>query len=166
MSVGVASFGVGNVLELAIIAFIVVSIGYLMWRGGAANPVGTGGIDRRLRAVSRKADEIERRVETIEREGASVADVARLEAQMAAHATEMKLMSDRVAALPGQIEANRAAIERMAAALPDIASRQRALADLLAGVREEGAARTKSIEHLSKQVDRLYDVLVPRGLKK
>ena len=37
-----------NWFEAAIIVFIVVAIGLTVWRGGAANPEGTGSLGRKL----------------------------------------------------------------------------------------------------------------------
>lgn len=125
-----------NILELAIIAFIVVGMGVAIWKGGAANPVGTGRLDRRLghmdrelKGVVTKVGEIEKQVEDIDGRAASKNDIKRLERQLKDHT------------------------ERAAAMARDIAS-----------IRESMAARQASTEHVRRQVDALYDVIVKKGM--
>lgn len=125
-----------NMLELAIIAFIACGIGAAIWRGGAANPVGTGGLDRKLTKlggelgeVRVKVTEIEERVEDIDRREAKVADIKRLERQLAAHS-----------------------------------QRTEAMARDIAQIRETAAARQAAGEHVSRQVDALYEVIVRKGM--
>ena len=38
----------GKLLELAIIAVILMGIGFVIWRGGAANPVSTGTVQHKV----------------------------------------------------------------------------------------------------------------------
>jgi len=76
-----------SIVEWAIIGFIIVSIGYHVWRGGAANPESTGKLGRRLAGLSIKVNQIDERVghvegkvDKIELDGATTKDIEALEA--------------------------------------------------------------------------------------
>ena len=76
-------------LEGAIVAFIVASLLWFVWRGGAANPEGTGAVARRVNALraevgslSGRVDKVASEVKKLERESASTADIQRLEAKV------------------------------------------------------------------------------------
>jgi uncharacterized protein YoxC len=134
-----------NLLELAIIAFIVVGIGLSIWRGGARNPVGTGSLDKRLSKIGgevasmkTKVGEIEGRVEAFEATVASVDDILRLER----------------------------AITKMSEALPDLESRQRALSDKIGEHAATSAATGAQVTHINRQVDLIYQTLVTKGMGK
>ena len=127
-----------NLLELAIIAFIVIGIAAAIWRGGAQNPVGTGGLKDGLTEVKAKLGEIETRVEAVETKAASTEDVKRLED----------------------------AVAKLAEILPDIEARQRALSDKIGKHASTSAATGAKVEHISKQVDLIYSVLVPKGMER
>jgi chromosome segregation ATPase len=127
-----------NLLELAIIAFIVLGIAAAIWRGGAQNPVGTGGLNTQLIEVKAKLGEIETRVEAVETKAASTEDIERLEE----------------------------AVGRLAQTLPDIEARQRALSDKVGKHAATSAATAAEVKHISKQVDLIYSVLVPKGMEK
>jgi archaellum component FlaC len=125
-----------NTLELLIIAFIVIGMGVAIWKGGARNPVGTGGLDKRLRhmdselkGLGSKVGELDHKVEDIDGRAASKNDIKRLERQ-----------------------------------LKDHSSRTEAMARDLATLRETSAARQASTEHVRRQVDALYDVIVKKGM--
>ncbi len=146
----------GNIIELLIILVIVLGIGAAIWRGGARNPVGTGGLDKKLTALSsemkainttigskfesmeNKVDEIEGRVEAIERDTASTADIKRIEK----------------------------AIDKLAKAQADIESRQRAQAERQGEHAATSAATATAVQHISKQVDLIMSVVVPKGMEK
>ncbi|MEA3264178.1 MAG: hypothetical protein U9R07_11925 [Pseudomonadota bacterium] len=116
-------------LELAIIAFIILGIAWVVFRGGQANPEGTGhlgqqiaGIDGRLGTFGARLDDLEKDFERLDKEAASKADIKRLE---------------------------------------------KAVADLQHEVAEQGrsaAARESTLDHVAKQVDRLYEVIVTKGM--
>lgn len=128
----------GEQYQLAIIAFIVIVLGYLIWRGGAKNPVGTGGLDRRVTEIKTKVTEIEGRVEKIERKAASAEDIARLEKQLL----------------------------RLTETLPDIEARQRALSDKMGEHAKAAAVTATKVDHIDRQVGLIYQVLVPKGMEK
>lgn len=134
-----------NLLELAIIAFIVLGIAAAIWRGGARNPVGTGGLDRKIsalsgevQAVKTKVGEIVERVENIEKDTASPADIKRLEK----------------------------AIDKLAQAQADQESRQRALADKQGEHAAISAKTAAAVEHIDRNVNLMMSVVVPKGMEK
>jgi len=146
----------GNILELLIILVIVIGIGTAIWRGGAKNPVGTGGLDKKLTALSSelkamnntigskiagvetKVDEIEGRVEAIERDAVSAADIKRIEK----------------------------AIDKVAKAQADIESRQRALSDKQGEHAATSAAIAATVQQVADQLKLIMSVVVPRGMEK
>lgn len=128
----------GNILELLIILVIVIGIGAAIWRGGARNPVGTGGLNQGLTEVKAKLGEIESRVEAVETKAASAEDIERLEG----------------------------AVSKLAQTLPDIEARQRALSDKVSKHAATSAGTAAEVKHISKQVDLIYSVLVPKGMEK
>lgn len=90
---------ISDFYQLAIIAFILIGIGVAIWRGGQANPESTGKLARKqaqfeadLKAVKSKVDAIENRVTEIDRRAATIADIERVEGQLA----EAKVARDRI----------------------------------------------------------------------
>jgi hypothetical protein len=135
----------GNIIELLIIAFIVIGISIAAWRGGARNPVGTGGLDKKIgelsgemKAVKTKVGEIIERVENIEKDTASPADIKRLEK----------------------------AIEKLSKAQADGETRHRALADKQGEHAAISAATAKAVEHIDRNVNLMMSVVVPKGMEK
>lgn len=134
-----------NLLELAIIAVIVLGIGAAIWRGGARNPVGTGGLDRKInalsgevKAVNDKVGDLVDRVEKIEGDTASSADIKRLER----------------------------AIERLANKQADQESRQRALADRQGEHAAISAGTAAKVDHIDRNLTLIMSVVVPKGMEK
>ncbi|MFV0642933.1 MAG: hypothetical protein ACK5NN_00280 [Sphingomonadaceae bacterium] len=118
-----------NWYELALIAFILGGIGIVLWRGGAANPVGTGRLGRQLgklddavKGLDAKVERLEQQVDDIDRRAATVDDIGRIEAQL------------------------------------------QALARDVATIRENDAMGRVSAEHVRRQVDALYEVIVKKGM--
>ena len=146
----------GNILELLIILVIVVGIGAAIWRGGARNPVGTGGIDKKLTALSSevkamnntigtkiagvegKVDEIETRLEQVEKDAIGAADIKRIEK----------------------------AIDKIARAQADMESRQRALSDRQHDHAATSAATAATLKQVADQVNLIMSVVVPKGMEK
>lgn len=116
-------------LELAIIAFIILGIGWVIFRGGQANPEGTGqlgqqiaGIDSRLGTFGARLEDLEKDVDRLDKDAASKGDIKRLE---------------------------------------------KAVSELQSQLAEQGrsaAARESTLAHVASQVDRLYQVIVTRGM--
>lgn len=75
-----------SVFEWAIIAFIIVSILWHVWKTGAANPVGTGSLDKKVAGLSAEFGKMTGRVKYLEEgmaqlkeEAATTKDIERLE---------------------------------------------------------------------------------------
>lgn len=135
----------GNLLELAIIAFIVIGITIAAWRGGAKNPVGTGGLDRKISelkgevaGVKSTVGDLVERVEKIENDTASAADIKRLEK----------------------------AIDRLANKQADHESRQRALADKQHEHAAISAGTAAKVDHIDRNLTLIMSVVVPKGMEK
>ena len=146
----------GNLLELLIILVIVLGIGAAIWRGGARNPVGTGGLEKKLATVGTeltaikssidgelsgvkaKVGEIEERMDKFEEAVASVADIRRLEK----------------------------AIDKLAKVQADAESRQRAMSDRLGEHASTSAATAAKVDHIDRNVSLIMSVVVPKGMEK
>lgn len=135
----------GNLLELAIIAFIVLGITVAAWRGGARNPVGTGGLDKKInelsgevKAVKTSVGDLVERVEKIEGDTATPADIRRLEK----------------------------AIEKLANKQADHESRQRALADKQGEHAAISAGTAAKVDHIDKNLSLIMSVVVPKGMER
>lgn len=75
-----------NVFEWAVVAFIVASILYHVWRTGAANPTSTrelggdlSGLSSTVVAMSGRVGAVEKKLEELERETATTKDIERIE---------------------------------------------------------------------------------------
>lgn len=117
--------------ELAIIAFIIAGIAVAIWRGGQANPEGTGTLGKRLNGLEGKVSSIkaqvgviERQVDDIERRSAKASDIERVERQLAEQAAQIAKLS------------------------------------------EIAAKSSEAGDQRGKQLDRLYDFIVERGMGK
>lgn len=125
-------------LEPALIILIMTGIVLAIWKGGQANPEGTGTLGKRLgrlegkvSSVASQVGTIEKQVEDIERRSAKASDIERLERQLAEQS------------------------KRMAEAAIQMGK----LAEVQAATKEAGDQR-------GKQLDRLYDFIVQRGMSK
>lgn len=79
-------------LEWAIIIFIVLAIAFVVWKGGAANPMGTGRLSRKVGHLTGEVSNlgtrmkhVEQEVEELKEEAATTKDIARLEEKIAGH---------------------------------------------------------------------------------
>ncbi len=75
-----------SILEMAIIVFILCGIGWVIWRGGASNPIGTGALERKVQSLSTSVGKLDTRVGHVEaglaelkEEAATTQDIKRLE---------------------------------------------------------------------------------------
>lgn len=73
-------------LELVIVGFIFLSIGWVVWKGGAANPEGTRSLGTKVSHLTGKVTQlttrvghVESEVEELKREAATTKDIERLE---------------------------------------------------------------------------------------
>jgi hypothetical protein len=128
----------GNIIELLIIAVIVIGIGAAIWRGGARNPVGTGGLEKKVAALTAKVGSLDTRLGEIEKNTASPADVRRVEK----------------------------AIDKLAGSLPDIEARQRALSDKQGEHAATSAATAAKVDHIDRSIQLIMSVVVPKGMSK
>lgn len=146
----------GNILELLIILVIVIGIGAAIWRGGARNPVGTGGLEKKLAtfghdltaiktsidgelsSVKAKVSDIEQRLDQFDETVASVGDIKRLEK----------------------------ALDKLAKAQADSESRQRALSDRQGEHAATSAATAAKVDHIDRNVSLIMSVVVPKGMEK
>jgi peptidoglycan hydrolase CwlO-like protein len=135
----------GNILELLIILVIVLGIGAAIWRGGARNPVGTFGLDKKInelsgevKAVKSSVGDLVDRVEKIEGDTASTDDIKRIEK----------------------------AIDKLAKAQADQESRQRALADKQGEHAAISAETAASVKHIDRNLTLIMSVVVPKGMEK
>lgn len=129
----------GNGIEILIIIFILGGIGSVLWatwKGGAANPVGTGGLDARqkelaaqLTGMRSQIDQIEERVEKMEGHYAKASDIKRIERRQ--ETLDCKLD----------------------AVIKDISA-----------IREEAAERGALAKATAKQLDLIYEVVVSKGM--
>jgi len=114
--------------EWAVIAFIVVSILYWIWRGGSSNPVGTGKLQH---------------------------DVSNVRAQVGALAGRVIHVEEAVAQL-----------EREAATTKDIKELERLVDERIATMRAEMQGHHELSKSTSRNVQRIYDIMLDKGLGK
>lgn len=83
-------------IEWALIAFITGGIVLAVWKGGAANPEGTGSLGRKVTGLSGRVAHLDTRLGHVEseladvvRDGATTKDIARLEERMGTLKAEM-----------------------------------------------------------------------------
>ncbi|MGE0773536.1 MAG: hypothetical protein AB7L36_00635 [Sphingomonadaceae bacterium] len=76
-------------LDWAIIAFIIFGITYVVWKGGQANPEGTGtlgqkvsGLSGKVSALGTRIGHVEHEMEELKQEAATTKDIARLEEKL------------------------------------------------------------------------------------
>lgn len=125
-----------NPFELAIIAFIIVSIGVVIWRGGAANPESTGSLGRKISTLDRDVKQLDSEIRDVKSEferlnsqSATKADIKRLERKVDDHCGAVEQVKQQVNEL---------------------------------GL--SAAAREATLDHVKSQVDRLYNFIVNKGM--
>lgn len=109
-----------SLFEAAIIAFITLSILFHVWKGGAANPEGTGSLGRKVNGL--------------------VTDVSALSGRVQHVETDMK------------------ALKRDAATTKDIAQLQELIDERLRSQKELSEATNRNVQ-------RIYDIMLEKGLK-
>ncbi len=85
-----------SLFEGAIIAFIVLSILWHVWKGGTANPEGTGSLGRKVNGLSAevvtlsgRVRHVEAEVKELKEEAATTKDIARIEERIGTVRAEM-----------------------------------------------------------------------------
>lgn len=175
-----------NYYELGIIAFILLGIGFVLWKGGAANPIGTGKlqhdmknarseianlgqkvghIDKTVAAEKGRLDRMSERMSSIESEVEGVHIVVKSMSEgMRTLAEDFRRHRDSVdgklavlGSMDERIAANARAIDRATDCLQTIDERQDKMGEQIASIGVQSAAT-------GRQVDRLYDHIVNKGM--
>lgn len=96
-------------IELAVIAFILAGIGLAVWKGGAANPEGTGSLGKKVNGLANKVGTMSMRLGHLEseftelkEEAATTKDVQRIE----------QLINERINTMRAEIAGHHELAER------------------------------------------------------
>jgi methyl-accepting chemotaxis protein len=163
---------IGNWFEGLIILIILFGIGYTIFRGGSANPVSTGSLKRDLNKLDgdvkkltgsiasmgddvaehgRKFEKLDACVETL------VSDIARLQTSAAASQKVVEAMAESVRLTNEHLQSISNRLEGAGAITAQVpAFMERVLRDT--------ATTAAQTEAVSRQVDRLYDIITKKGL--
>lgn len=126
----------GNFFETAIIAFIILGIAVAVWKGGAANPEGTGSLGKKLNTLDQ--------------------DVRRLDG-------DLKHVKDEFDKLNTQA-ATKAGIKRLERKVDDHCGAVEQVKQQVDEMAVSAASREATLDHVKSQVDRLYDFIVNKGM--
>jgi chromosome segregation ATPase len=143
---------IGPYLELVIIAIILGTIVWLSRRDGAANPVGTGKLLHDVSSMRQEHVAHGRRLQKLEEATASAKDVEELSAAFKEQQARIETIERQVG---GIAETGTATARRVR----HIDQRQDKMAEDIASV-------SADVRASSKQIDRIYDVLVPKGMER
>lgn len=185
---------IGDWLEAAIIAVILGGIAVAIFKGGAANPVGTASLGKKLslldgdvKALKTQLTGVDDRVTEIDRRGATNADIKRLEGRVDEWERKLERIDERMDVLDREIatikalgSSNQTVVTAMAESLREatatmqmIDRRSEASAAITAQVPGfienvlTSVARTiAQTESNTAQLARLYDFIVERGMSK
>lgn len=177
-----------NYYELGIIAFILVGIGIVLWKGGAANPVGTGRLQHDMKNVRQEVSAIGTRMDTLD--GTVTAEkrridgldtrMASIEKQVDSVHTVTKALSESVRALTTEFREHREYVggqlsvlgsmdERIASNARDVQTTMKCVEAIDARqdrMAEQVASTAVQCGATGRQVDRLYDHIVNKGMSK
>ncbi|MAM39324.1 MAG: hypothetical protein CL949_12695 [Erythrobacter sp.] len=142
---------IGPYLELLIIAVIIGGIAFLVWRGGAANPVGTGKLLHEVSGIRQEHVAHGRRLKKLEEATASAEDVENL-------SVAFKEQQSRIETIERQVTDIASTGKGTAARVREMDKRQDKMAENLAAARADVAAQRR-------QLDLIYQVLVPKGMQ-
>ncbi len=144
-------------IEWAIIAFIILGIGYVVFKGGAANPVGTGGLQRTVASI-------DGRLKGIEESAASKSAVERIERTLGEEKSkidkavgEFGALSVTLGELRNESASRNLAVEALAESLRVVATDTKQMVDRVSRV-EEG------LKGVERNLDRIYNVVVEKGM--
>ena len=143
---------IGPYLELVIIAIILIGIGVVIWRGGAANPIGTGKLLHDVSGMRQEQAAHGRRLKKLEQAAASAEDLEELREALKQQQARIETIDRQVGSI---VETGKATASRVR----HIDERQDKMAEDISGTRAEVAGLTKS-------VDRMYAVIVPKGMER
>jgi len=143
---------IGPYLELVIIGIILVGIGVVIWRGGAATPVGTGTLQHDVSSMRQEHVAHGRRLKKLEEATASAKDVEEL-------SEALKKQQARIDSIERQVSGIAETGTATAVRVRHIDERQDKMAEDIASTRSDVGGAVK-------QIDRIYDVLVPKGMQR
>lgn len=126
-----------DIFQWAIVIFIVLSVLYHVWKGGRANPEGTGSLGRKVNGLSSQVSALSGRT-----------------------AQQVSALSDRV----GQVEVDVKDMKRDGATTADVSHLEKLLDSRLDTIRTEMAGHKEMSEGTSRNVQRIYDLMLNKGL--
>lgn len=138
----------GPLLQAVLIIFILGGVGFLVWRDRASAP---GKVAHDVSGMRQEQAAHGRRLKKLEEAAASAEDVERLNAAMKEQQTRIEKMERQV----GSIAETGIATARR---VRHIDERQDKMA-------EDIASTSADVRAASKQIDRIYDVLVQKGMR-
>lgn len=155
----------GSWYELGIIVFIVVGLGYTAWKGGASNPVPTGRLQTEVRKLQGDVKGFGGKLSALEQNSCTRGDLALLQQALEAEqerATrveqQLELVSTEVTEIRVTVSAKHQVIDGLAESVRTLSGRQETMAAQL-------ASTDATVRAIEKSVDRIYDVVVPKGMK-
>jgi chromosome segregation ATPase len=183
----------GSWLEAAIIAVIFLGIAVAIFKGGAANPVSTGGLktklaalDSDLKAVKTEVSTVKTRVAELDQRAATKGDIKRIEASIAEWDHKLERLDLRLDGLDCELarigavtDANQTVVTAMAESLrvttamvQEIDAKLEATSTITSRVPAfidrvltELATTAEQTRNNSIQVERLYNFLTEKALK-
>ena len=151
----------GNLIELAIIAFIVIGIGVAVWRGGAANPVSTGTVQHKvnnfgheMKALGTKLSDFGERISRLQESSASAEDVRRIEAELRAQEEKTEKFAGALLKVDEELQAMRRDRALSNQAIEALSKNVRTLFAELKEHREDVAEKLGWLPALKEQVER------------
>lgn len=132
--------------ELAIIAFIVCTIIFISWRGGAANPVGTAVLEKNVTKLRTDVDGIGDRLDRIDRSMATGDDLEQARDKIDRAFASLDRVDEELAALGNLVGSRNVVIEALAESV-------RAMSAELKEHRQDVERRLRSLSGLSERID-------------
>lgn len=142
---------IGPYLQLLIIAIILGGIGFIVWRGGAANPVGTGTLLRDFSSIKQEHETHGERLKKLE--------------QAAASTEEVELLREAFEKQRGRVEAIEREVAEVAQIARSTADSVRAIDTRQDVMATDLAAARADISNSAQQIGLIYQVIVPKGMQ-
>lgn len=124
--------------QYSVIAFIILTIGWQVLRTGQANPESTGTLGQQLNSLDAKVGNFDGKLAAIKLEVDDTDGRLKLIEQNAAKTTDIKRLEKAVGDLQGDVSE----------------------------LSKSAASREATLDHVKEQVDRMYRVIVERGMSK
>ncbi|MEQ1499156.1 MAG: hypothetical protein ABL914_10880 [Novosphingobium sp.] len=99
--------------QIAVIGFIVLTIGWHAMRTARANPQDTGTLGQQLSGVEARLGKVEGEVRRLDNDAASKADVKRVEKELAAVRTELAAIGKSAASREATLDHVKEQVDRM-----------------------------------------------------